>query len=217
MEGNGTYVISPSDYGLSTIAMDGTQIGGVDVVVDGTNETLTRLTGTSAKQIPPGTYRFEFDNFASSEFIVEGNGTYVISPADYGLSTIAMDGTQNGGVDVVVAGTDETLTRLTGTSTKQIPPGTYLFEFDDYRSPEFIVEENQNYTISPSDYSLATVRLAERVNGQFLLLQGGQDPINIRDGREKQIGPGPYARVFDGVELGVIQIAPGETTIIEIE
>ena len=217
VEGNGDYTISASDYALAVIAMDGTQEGGVDVINDTTDERIVRLSGTARHHIPAGTYRFEFDNFPSPPFVVEDNGNYTISPADYELATVAMDGAQLGRVDLIDDATGDELTRLSGTAKEQVPPGTYRLKFADFTSPAFTIEPNVDRTLSPTDFGLATVQLEGRISGDFLLLQVGQDPINLRSGRPKQIKPGPYARLHDDVELGAIEIAPNETLVIALE
>jgi len=217
VEGNGDYTISAEDYALATVAMDGTQVGGVNLIDDATGETLARLSGTTAKLVPPGTYRLGFDYFMSPPFFVEDNGNYSGSAEDYALATIAMDGAQIGGVNIVDDATDRTLVRLSGTSEKQIPPGSYRLEFDDFNSPAITVEPNANRTLSPTDFNLTTVSVESRLSEDFLLLQVGQEPINLRNGRPRQVKPGPYARLYGSVELGTIDIPPNETVIIEIE
>ncbi|MEO9514583.1 MAG: hypothetical protein ABJG55_02515, partial [Paracoccaceae bacterium] len=63
-------------------------IGNVRVYDDATGERVLRLSGTSAKQILPGTYRFEFDNFTSPPFVVDGGESYTISPSDYKVAEL---------------------------------------------------------------------------------------------------------------------------------
>ncbi|NSX56268.1 VWA domain-containing protein [Parasulfitobacter algicola] len=217
IEANQTYIISPSDFALAQIAMDGTQFTNVYIIDDATAERVTFLSGTSPKKIPPGTYRFKFATFTSPPFIVEGNGNYTISPSDYGVAQIAMDGTQLKNVYIIDTATGESLTYLGGTSPKLIPAGTYQFKFNHFTSPPFVVEENGIYTISPSDYGLATVRTTRAISGGLQLQQDGKRIGTIRGNSPIQIAPGVYTLVQKNVELDTVTIEPGETRVFELE
>ncbi|MEP2470393.1 MAG: hypothetical protein ABJH45_02365, partial [Paracoccaceae bacterium] len=180
-------------------------------------ERVLGLSGTRAKQLLPGTYRFEFDNFTSPPFVVEGGESYTISPSDYNVAEIALDGTAIGNVQVYDDATGERVLGLSGTRAKQLLPGTYRFEFNNFRSPPTTIEGGSSRVIAPSDFGMATVSLADTVEGRVVLLQVGQEPINLRDAQPRQIGPGPYALAHDGEERGIIEIERGETRVIDLQ
>ncbi len=217
VEENQTYTISPSDFALAQVAMDGTQLMNVSIIDAETEERLTHLSGTRPKDIPPGTYRFKFSNFTSPPFVVDGNESYVISPSDYGLSQVAMDGQQIMNVAVIDDVSDQKLTSLSGTTPKNIPPGTYRFGFLNFTSPPFVVEENGSYTISPSDYGLATVSKAGSLSGGLEFVQGEETIARLLGGGPQQIPPGDYTLVNNRVELTTVTIAPGEVRVFEFE
>jgi len=216
IEANSTHVISPADYNLATVAMDGNQISNVSLIDEATGEQITSLSGQTPKLIAPGTYILEFANFTSPAVVVDENGTYTFSPLDYGLARVELDGTQDGGVNILT--TDgERLLRFSGTSDRLIPPGEYMFGFDNYLSPSVSIEANSEHVVSAESYGLATVQLSIRVSDSFQLLQAGQDPIELRDGHEHQIAPGTYAQFYQNQDLGTIQVAPNETIVINVD
>ncbi|MEJ6403116.1 vWA domain-containing protein [Yoonia sp. 2307UL14-13] len=217
VEPSGDYTFAASDFALADIVLDGTQVGGVDVINADTGEKLTRLAGTNEKQIPPGTYIFEFDNFTSPPRVIEGSTSVVVSPSDYGLADIVMNGTQAGGVDMIDEETGEKLTRLAGQNEQQIPPGTYRFEFDHYTSPPRAIAPGDDVVISPSDYGLVTVSKVAGIDGALGLYQDGERVVNLTGTSERQIAPGTYTMVYKRNELGQVTLTEGEVRVFALE
>ncbi len=218
IEPGGEYTISASDYALATVRWSDDIRGDVKIVDDATGDEITTIRSSrSSAQIPPGTYRFAFRYFTSPPVLIEPDSDYTVTAADYGLAKINWSDDILGDVDVVDDASGEEIVSLRKSRSQvQLAPGDYRFVFSGFASPAVTIGPNSTYTISAADYGLATVSLAERVSGDFLLLQGDQDPINLRDGREKQVLPGPYAMVYRGEELGIINIDANETRMIEV-
>ncbi len=218
IEPGGEYTISASDYALATVRWYDDIRADVKIVNDATGDDIATIRkSSSSAQIPPGTYRFAFRYFTSPPVVIEPDSDYTVTAADYGLATINWSDDILGDVDVIDDASGEEIVSLRKSRSQvQLAPGDYRFVFSGFASPAVTIGPNSTYTISAADYGLATVSLAERVRGDFLLLQGDQDPINLKDGREKQVLPGPYAMVYRGEELGIINIDADETRVIEV-
>ncbi|WP_208348355.1 vWA domain-containing protein [Pseudaestuariivita rosea] len=212
------HMISAANYGLARVELADDVFLNVDIVDDVTGQKLDFISGSSSvRQIPAGRYRFEFSNFTSPPMDVVANADITIAAADYGLADIRLSDDVIGQVSIIIDETDRRLTNISRSSSRrQIPPGTYHFAFADFVSPPIVIAPGEQRVLSAADFNLATVSLSERVRGDFLLLQGDQDPINLKNGRERQILPGPYAMVYQGEELGIINIDANETRMIEV-
>lgn len=214
---NSDNIFSALDYALIDVALDGTQAGGVDVINHDNGEKLIRLAGTATRQIPPGVYRFEFDNFVSPPRTLEADTAYIISPSDYELADVALDGTQFLNVDVLDSETGDRIATLSGTNADQIPPGTYRFEFANFLSPPRMIAPNSSSVISPSDYDLVTVSKTRELSGSLDLVANGERVARLTGIGARMIPPGVYTLVHKNNEIGEVTLEPNEVRVFDSE
>ena len=141
----------------------------------------------------------------------------MFSPTDFQLATVVFDGTQIGGVDLNNADTGETLLRLVGTNAQQAPPGTYRLEFDNFTSPEIIVEPDGEHVYSPSDFGLVTVSKVTDTRGALEFFVDGELAFQLFGSSKENIPPGVYTLVFAGTEVGEVTLTPNEVRVFQFE